>query len=452
MSKRVLKLLCLTIIMIFSLAVILSGCGSDNDTSSSDTGTKAASDDQSARKVTLRYAYNWTTGDSKGQYYEPALKSYMEKNKDTVEISLEGTPGMEHKDKIKVDLAGNNLPDVFMYWTGEADLKPLVDGDTILDMDEFFSASKNTKKEQWNEGAFSSSKVGGKLFTLPVESFKGFFLCNKALFEKYKLQYPKTYAELKTVSKVFIENGIVPINMASKGGNPGHLFLNAVGYQLKDGWKDSQTIAQTKKYNTESNLNAAKIIDEMRKEKMFPSDTIANGDWGPAVALYNEQKAAMVYCFPWKIGDIKKEIADVSEVVPFPKMEGAELSTDDFAIGGVSMGVLINKKSFADASKKQAIIDFVDYLVSDAMFTELGKASMMPAKNVKLDASQLNALFVKAVDFTSTQKFTYDPTWALFPGSDTTQSYADALDELFAGAITPEQYVEKVQTAVDSAK
>ena len=73
--------------------------------------------------------------------------------------------------------------------------------------------------------------IEGKKYGFPVEAFKGFFLANKTLFEKYNLKYSKTYAELNDVAKVFNQNGIVPINVGSKGGNPGHFFLDAVTYQ-----------------------------------------------------------------------------------------------------------------------------------------------------------------------------------------------------------------------------
>ncbi|MBV5337656.1 MAG: sugar ABC transporter substrate-binding protein, partial [Deltaproteobacteria bacterium] len=117
---------------------------------------------------------------------------------------------------------------------------------------------------------------------------------------------------------------------------------------------------------------------------MFVADTIASGDWGPAVELYNQKKAAMVYCFPWKIGDIDKALIPDTEVVAFPKMDGAVLDPSTFEVGGVSMGLAITEKAFNDPAKQAALVEFADFLVSDEMFTELGKASMIPAKNVKL--------------------------------------------------------------------
>ena len=69
---------------------------------------------------------------------------------------------------------------------------------------------------------------------------------------------PTTYAELKEVSKVFVENGIVPINMGSKGGNPGHLFYNAILAQLENGISDAGSMGTTYDVSTDYLEKAAR--------------------------------------------------------------------------------------------------------------------------------------------------------------------------------------------------
>ena len=401
---------------------------------------------------TIRYAYNWTGGDSKAEFYEAALNKYKEEHKDTVNLILEATPSTDHENKIKVDLAAGNLPDVILWWQGSARSESLDYSNTLLDMDEFFAVSKNTAKNEWSESAYNGSVMDGKIYMLPVEAFKGFFVYNKSLFDKYGLKVPTNYSELKEVSKVFIENGIVPIHMGSKGGQPSHLFFSAIQYQLPNGFEDAVGLVDSYNVSTDSWVQTANIVEEMTALGMFPEDTVANGDWGPAVALYNAEKAAMVYNFPWKIGDISPEIQAVSEVTSFPMMDGAVRDPKDFAIGGASMGITIEREFFNDPAKQAAIVDFVDFLVSDEMFGELGKASMMPAKSgVELDPTVLAPLFVKAVDFTDTQADTLDPTYIYIPWQAAVTTYWDVLDQLWAGQPAA-QFISKLQEAVNAEK
>jgi ABC-type glycerol-3-phosphate transport system substrate-binding protein len=403
-----------------------------------------------AEKPSIRFAYLWTGGDAKAAPYEGALKKYIDENKDKVNIVLEATPGDEHRNKVKVDLAGNNVADVMLYWTGEPTLRPFIDAGVLADMDTVLAKSTKTKRDQWSKASLANSIVDGKLWTLPVEAFHCFTLANKTLFDKKGLKIPKTYAELKDVAKAFNADNIVPLDQGSKGGNPGHLFFNTIVYQYKDGNNDVANVAKSFNVSTDSFKKAAGAVEQMVKDKIFPADTIANGDWGPSIVLYNEGKAAMLYSCPWMIGAIKPEIAAVSEVVDFVKVDGAEVDPASFNLGGTVMGVVVKKDAFQDPAKQAAIVDLVDYLVSDYVFTELGKAPMMPAKNVKLDPAKLNPLFVKIVDFTSKQD-NNAVLWSVLPSATSQEVFLETMDELFAGT-SADAVLKKFQAAVDKDK
>ena len=145
-------------------------------------------------KPTIRFAYNWTGGDAKAKPYEGALNKYIEENKDKVNIQLEATPGDEHRNKVKVDLAADNIADVMVYWTGEPTLRPFIDSNQIVDMDTVLQSSTATQRSQWTDASLASSMLDDKLWTLPVEAFRCFFLYNKPLFDDKGLVPPTTYA------------------------------------------------------------------------------------------------------------------------------------------------------------------------------------------------------------------------------------------------------------------
>ena len=51
---------------------------------------------------------------------------------------------------------------------------------------------------------------------------------------------------------------------------------------------------------------------------------------------------------------------------------------------------VLHHKHLMTRPKKAAVIDFVDFLLSDEIFSALGKTATMPAKNITLDASELD--------------------------------------------------------------
>jgi raffinose/stachyose/melibiose transport system substrate-binding protein len=425
-------------------ASLVVGCGS----TTSNTDNTANKTSPSAKKVTIRFAHNWTGADPKAPFFEKKLTEYQQKHPE-IDLKLEATAGEEHRTKIKVDATAGNLPDIFTYWLGPVNLKPLQN--QLLDMDQYLAKSKTIKKEQYTDVAWSFFDLEGKKYGMPLEAFKGFFMANRELFKKYNLEYPKTYADLQKVAKVFNDNGIVPFSMGSKNGQPSHLFFSYLAYQFANGFEDAQKIPQTYQYSTDAVKKAAKAVAQMKKDGIFPKDTVANGDWGPQLSLYNEQKAAMVYEFPWMIGNVKPEIVDKSDMINFPALEGSTVDPTSYTIGAVALGLVINKKSFEDPAKQQALVDFADYINSDEVLGEVAKGGLFPAKQVELDPKTLSPLYAKAVEFTKNQKV-WPHHEGYVPSSNAYSVVLSSLDELFAGFITPEQYTDKTQKALDKAK
>ncbi len=446
------------IALVLALAMLasigLTACGSGNSPapvqeSSAPAETKATVAE--GKKVTLRISYNWTGSDPQAPYFEGMLQKFAQENKDSIELVMEGTPGEDHRSKIKVDASTDNLADVMTYWPGSANLKPLVEANQLLDVSEYLKASTATKKEDFPDSFWDFYKINDVYYGIPVSSFKGFFLANKDLFAKYSLEIPKTWDEFMAVSKKFIDNGIIPFSMGSKGGQPSHLYISFLAYNFENGYEENSKMLETWNFKTPSNLKAAQAIDEMRKNKIFPADTLANGEWGPSLALYNEEKAAMIYEFPWMAGHVKADIGAKSEFFDMPAYQGDTSKTAGYTIGASNMGYVVNRKSFEDPDKQAAIVKLLDFITSDEMFGELAKGGMPPAKNVAIDSSTLDPFFARVLEYTKNQT-ALSQHENFFPDPNGLSALFEGLDELFAGTVTPEGFVDKVQAALDEAK
>ncbi len=434
------------------LIVSLGGCASADSSQTGDGSGKETGTASDSSVPTIRFAYNWTgTADPKNATYEKMITDYAEEHKASVNIILETASGMDLQDKIKVDLAAGDLPDVFMYWGGESNLSSMVENDLLVDVDAYCAESKTIIRDQWDESTFLNSTLDGKEFMFPVESFKWFCIYNQALFDEYGLKIPTTYEELKECNEVFKANGIATIDVGSKGGDYGHILYNEILYQLAGGIDDTRDLAIDHQFMSEATSAAAKYIVEMRDLGMYPEDTIANGGSENAALLYTQSKAAMMLCAPWLFSSISKDVLDTTVIAPFPAMSDAATAPSDFNIGAISEGLCITTEAFNDPAKKAAVIDFVDFLLSDGIFSALGKTATMPAKNITLDASELDPWMAKAIEYTN-DKSTYQPLWFLMPTTDTATTYSDGLDEMFAGAINDEDFVQKVQEAFDDVE
>ncbi|ANY66304.1 hypothetical protein BBD42_07350 [Paenibacillus sp. BIHB 4019] len=434
-----------TLVLVMAVMLVIAGCSSAGKSSNGESAATSGS-----KSVKIRLAHTWGGTDGKAGVFKQQLDEFRAAHPD-IELVEEFAPGDELKTKLKVDMASGNTPDVFMYWAGESFMRPLIDGDVALNMADYFAASPSIKKEQWSQGAWDSTSVDGKAYLVPLEASKAFFLYNKEIFDKYQLQPPTTYEEFKQVSKVLRENGIIPLSMGSKGSNPGHWFFSAIATQFAGGVEAAEKLSTEHTFNADAFKKAAQIINEMKSLKVFPDDTVASGDWAPSVVPYNEGKAAMIFTLPWSLPNLSQEIKEKSELIHFPKMDGAVNDPASYTIGGYTMSLVISKASFEDPAKKEAVIALADAMLSDQMNAALAGAGMMPAKSLETAVGNLDPFAVKVYAFTN--PYSVVPfTKSKLPGAKSTEVFNRSMDELFAGVVTPEDFIKKINEAVAGEK
>lgn len=407
--------------------------------------------DKTTKPVILRIGYNWTGSDPQAPYFEGMLSKFEEENKGAIILQREAVPGEDYRVKIKIDASSNNLPDVMTYWPGIANLKPMVDSNQLLDITEYLKLSEKTKKEDFPSSFWEFYTIEGKPFGIPVSSFKGFFLANSNLFKKFSLNIPTTWDEFIHVCEVFKKNGIIPLAMGSKGGQPSHLYFSFLAYNNTNGFEENKSMLNTWNFDTPSNRIAAEAVVALRDAGFFPADTIADGEWGPTLALYNEEKAAMIYEFPWMVGHVKDDVAAKSIFFDMPAYKGNNSKTALYTIGASNMGYVISRNSFKDILKREALIKLVDFLTSDKMFIELSKGGMPPAKNIEIDKSVLSPLFARELEYTKAQE-ALSQQENFFPAPSVLSIFFDGLDQLFAGSINATEFIAQIQNALNVEK
>ena len=221
MQKRILSAL-LTASL---LGTCVMGCssGGKDDGENSESGKRFEG-------VTLRFAPIWGT-DPDHEVGRTMLEEFCEETGLTIE--LEEIAGDEMKNKISVDAAADNLPDVWQYWPGCV-CKDLADADLLADCSEYLEKSEVIKKDHFGDAALAPCTFDKEILALPRMGATGVFLVNKEIFKENELEAPKTWDELIEVSKVLREKGITPLNVGSKLGNPSHFFYNEIVCQFEE--------------------------------------------------------------------------------------------------------------------------------------------------------------------------------------------------------------------------
>ena len=140
-------------------------------------------------------------------YFDAAVAEFEAANP-TIDIVMEAVADEPYKDKIRVLMASDQVPDIYFSWSGEFGRKFAREGRT-LDLTEAL------KGPEW-QGRFAAASLEpfqfeGKQFGIPVNVDSKYMIYNKAIFEKHGLAVPTTFAEFIALNDALLAAGEVPI-------------------------------------------------------------------------------------------------------------------------------------------------------------------------------------------------------------------------------------------------
>lgn len=395
----------------------------------------------------IRFAHQAVASSENTKPIYDLIETYAVKVADKYTLVQEAVVNDELKSKIRIDMASNNMPDVLWYWGAPSDAKQLVDAGLVLDVDEFFAAS-NLDREDFKD-LWDAVSVGGKNFCIPIDNLISSWVVNKTLFDKYGLENPKTYNDLIELAKTFNKNGIITLGIGSKGGNPSNWIIDMVNSQYA-GYREPMlamgTTYQLDATNMKKTLN---VFQSLIDGKVLPADTIANGDWGPYWALFTSGKAAVSWAWAGMISSLKD--ADFEwELINPPQVDGTGYDTSNTEYGYSGAGIMINKKSFQDPAKRDAIIDFVEFYCGEEMqLMQLYANGVIPTrKNLTVDESKVNPIVMNMLT-QSEGKEIYLTHLSTIPDSSVWVDYESGLDEFFAQTMNADQFIKYVQNSFD---
>jgi raffinose/stachyose/melibiose transport system substrate-binding protein len=116
-------------------------------------------------------------------YFDAAVAEFEAANP-AIDIVMEAVADEPYKDKIRVLMASDQVPDIYFSWSGEFGRKFAREGRT-LDLTEALAGP------EW-QGRFAAASLEpfqfeGKQFGIPVNVDSKYMIYNKAIFEKHGL-------------------------------------------------------------------------------------------------------------------------------------------------------------------------------------------------------------------------------------------------------------------------
>lgn len=383
---------------------MLAGCGEEKK---AETAAKTENTEKGSEPVELDVVTTFAGEDSNAQNYQDGIAAWEEASGNTVNDNS-ATSDETFKTTVISDFEMDAEPDVLFFFTG-ADANAFIEAGKVVSIEdirkEYPEYASNMSDEK-----LPASLVDGKQYAVPTNGYWEAMFVNTKVLEDCGVEMPGedyTWDQFMEDCGKIKEKGYAPV-AAALGNIPHYWWEYSIFNNEKDLTKHDQV--------PESMEEASAWVDGMNDVKAmyeagcFPENTLSATD-DETFQLFVQDKAAFLLDGSWKVGGIAgacqsdpedpatldEEALDKFDVTFVPAKDSRK-ATD--LVGGFSMGYYITAKAWEDPEKREAAVDFVNFMTSDDMIVQFAQHSASPLKNAPtVDESALNSLQVKAIEF-----------------------------------------------------
>lgn len=400
----------------------------------------------SGEKTVVKFQ-TWNPGTE--EYVGEMIDKFEEEHPD-IEVQHIYMPYTDHVEKLKVDLSAGDAADVFGVQTGamykefrdfEEDLTPYL----VKEYGDDWASN-------YNEYAMSLLKGDdGEYYAVPLGlSYAGYVWANMKYFDKYDLELPTNYDELKAVCQTFRDNGEYPLVIGAKDS-----WINI------DTWMNIAADINTEKlysaiegetpFTDEDLVQSFQIWQNCFTDGVFQDGALGVGMYTDSTDMYQKEGSVpMILNGSWSLGAYMDSDEQSQEVY---NGEGANHKiflmdwNNDGKIAPVEEAVDVSLAINNQSKVKDAAWTFVDWMLHEgADFLINGHLQYMPARNdMELNVEGLNENGAENLEYCVEQGKDNVGGYREMAYAELKETIINELTELALGDVTPEEAAETIE-------
>ena len=402
----------------------------------------------SGEKTVVKFQ-TWNPGTE--EYVGEMIDKFEEEHPD-IEVQHIYMPYTDHVEKLKVDLSAGDAADVFGVQTGamykefrdlEEDLTPYL----VKEYGDDWASN-------YNEYAMSLLKGDdGEYYAVPLGlSYAGYVWANMKYFDKYDLELPTNYDELKAVCQTFRDNGEYPLVIGAKDS-----WINI------DTWMNIAADINTEKlysaiegetpFTDEDLVQSFQIWQNCFTDGVFQDGALGVGMYTDSTDMYQKEGSIpMILNGSWALGAYMDSDEQSQEVY---NSEGANHKiflmdwNNDGKIAPVEEAVDVSLAINNQSKVKDAAWTFVDWMIHEGADTLVnGQLQYMPARNdMELNVEGLNENGTENLEYCVEQGKNNVGGYREMAYAELKETISNELTELALGDVTPEEAAETIEAA-----
>lgn len=272
-----------------------------------------------------------------------------------------------------MDFEVGGEPDVLFYFNGS-------DADTFIKAGKVVSL--NTIRKEYPDyasnmeaSAFVPSGADGDVYAVPVYGYWEALFINKKVCEAAGVAVPDgdtTWNEFMVICEQIKRAGYTPI-AASLAKEPHYWFEFIIYNQMSPDTHD-QIPSALDEISGQAWIDGLTDLKEVYEKGYFASNTLYTSA-DESFQSFLDGEAAFLVDGSWKLGTIVQKAENVDDFsVTYVPGKGERKGSD--IIGGFSSGWYITQKAWEDPDKRDAAVEFVTYMTSDAVVSDFALAGL----------------------------------------------------------------------------
>src|SRR5699024_1713881 len=153
--------------------------------------TAAAGASADGETIEINFFHRWPN-DPKNAMFKELIARYEEENPN-VKINMDCILNDQYKEKIRMIVSTDEVPDIFSSWSGSF-AQEMIDSGNVMDLTSVFE-----EDPEWGDSIAEVSKgpftFDGKIMAIPWSQDGKAFFYNKRIFEENNLEVPTTWDE-----------------------------------------------------------------------------------------------------------------------------------------------------------------------------------------------------------------------------------------------------------------
>lgn len=443
MIKRMKKIGGMILCAAMMTQLMACGGGSSAPASSGDTKEVAQEDSKadtssSDEEITITIWHQSVADtDPVKKIIEDSVTEYHELHPN-VTIVQDGVTGEQYKTKIKTAFAAGEAPDISYMFSGGSFVKPYIDADYLLPIDDLLSADT---KDKVLPGTLDGCTFDGKVYTLPTITFLANLYCNTEMFEKAGAKIPTNWDEMLDAVDKLKAAGYTPILMGEKDRWPGMYWYDIISARTAGNDAINEAFKDPTKFNADGFIQGAEKLQELVKAGAF-NENMMSMSYDEMIEGFAAGQGAMVFQANWVhpafLADSAATKGKVT-CVSFPVIAGGAGSATEFS-GGSSDGYYINK----NCEHPKEAVEYLEYLSEKIGVVGYQQGAGLPCwKTDGVDVSTLTNLDQESSKLMETGT-SYISWWDNILSADDSETYKDLVAQLMSLKITPEEFAEQM--------